>query len=133
MRDRTGNLPPLPSIFPDYAAPIVRTQPDGRELTMARWGMPSPVFALKGKKSDTAVTNVRNVKSPHLETLAWGRELVCRAFHKLLRERGAVSVGLLPAHKVCGRVRQFTVELPEIGKDEALDLTRSLCLVQQVH
>ena len=32
---------------------------------MARWGMPSPVFSLKGKKSDSGVTNVRNVKSPH--------------------------------------------------------------------
>ena len=63
--DKTGNLPPLPGIFPDYAAPIVRNQPDGRELTMARWGMPSPVFALKGTKSDPGVTNVRNVKSPH--------------------------------------------------------------------
>ncbi|WGJ14961.1 SOS response-associated peptidase [Methylocapsa sp. D3K7] len=65
MRDTTGNLPPLSGIFPDYAAPIVRNHPDGRELTMARWGMPSPVFALKGKKSDPGVTNVRNVKSPH--------------------------------------------------------------------
>ena len=65
MSDRTGNLPPLPGVFPDYAAPIVRNQPDGRELTMARWGMPSPAFALKGKKSDPGVTNVRNVKSPH--------------------------------------------------------------------
>jgi putative SOS response-associated peptidase YedK len=65
MRDRTGNLPPLPSVFPDYSAPIVRNQPEGRELTMARWGMPSPVFALKGKKSDPGVTNVRNVTSPH--------------------------------------------------------------------
>ena len=65
MRDTTGNLPPLSGIFPDYAAPIVRNHPDGRELTMARWGMPSPVFALKGKKSDPGVTNVRNMKSPH--------------------------------------------------------------------
>src|ERR1700719_2008097 len=32
---------------------------------MARWGMPSPVFALKGRNSDTGVTNIRNVKSPH--------------------------------------------------------------------
>ena len=55
LRDRTGNLPPLSGIFPDYAAPIVRNQPGGRELTMARWGMPSPVFALKGKKSDPGV------------------------------------------------------------------------------
>ncbi|MGH6849856.1 MAG: SOS response-associated peptidase [Methylocella sp.] len=65
MRDRTGNLPPLPSVFPDYAAPIVRNQPEGRELTMARWGMPSPAFALKGKKSDPGVTNIRNTASPH--------------------------------------------------------------------
>jgi putative SOS response-associated peptidase YedK len=65
MRDHTGNLPPLPGIFPDYAAPIVRNGPEGRELTMARWGMPSPVFALKGKKTDPGVTNVRNTKSSH--------------------------------------------------------------------
>lgn len=65
MTDRTGNLPRLPGVFPDYPAPIVRNQPDGRELTMARWGMPSPAFALKGRKSDAGVTNIRNVSSPH--------------------------------------------------------------------
>ena len=65
MTDRTGNLPLLPGIFPDYQAPIVRNQPEGRELTMARWGMPSPIFALKGRNSDPGVTNVRNVASPH--------------------------------------------------------------------
>ena len=65
MHDRTGNLPSLPGVFPDYFAPIVRNQPDGRELAMARWGMPSPLFALEGKKSDPGVTNIRNVKSPH--------------------------------------------------------------------
>jgi putative SOS response-associated peptidase YedK len=65
MLDRTGNLPSLPGIFPDYAAPIVRNTAEGRELTMARWGMPSPAFALKGRNSDPGVTNVRNVASPH--------------------------------------------------------------------
>lgn len=66
MRDRAGNLPSLPGIFPDYPAPIVRTGEDGvRELTMARWGMPSPAFALKGRSVDPGVTNIRNVKSPH--------------------------------------------------------------------
>lgn len=25
MRDRTGNLPPLPGIYPDMLAPVVRT------------------------------------------------------------------------------------------------------------
>ena len=65
MNDRTGNLPPLPGIYPDYSAPIVRNSSDGRELTMARWGMPSPIFALKGRNSDSGVTNIRNVSSPH--------------------------------------------------------------------
>jgi putative SOS response-associated peptidase YedK len=66
IRDTTGNLPILPGIFPDYAAPIVRNAPDsGRELALARWGMPSPAFALKGRNSDPGVTNVRNVASPH--------------------------------------------------------------------
>jgi putative SOS response-associated peptidase YedK len=66
MRDNAGNMPPLPGVFPDYAAPIVRNAPDGvRELVMARWGMPSRAFALKGRNSDPGVTNVRNVASPH--------------------------------------------------------------------
>lgn len=56
MVDRTGNMPPLPGIFSDYGAPIVREGPDGRELVLARWGMPSPIFALKGKKVDSGVT-----------------------------------------------------------------------------
>ena len=34
MVDHTGNLPPLPGVFPDYAAPIVRNSPEGRELAM---------------------------------------------------------------------------------------------------
>jgi putative SOS response-associated peptidase YedK len=66
MRDTTGNLPPLPGIFLDYEAPIIRTGENGvRELVKARWGMPSPTFALKGKKVDKGVTNIRNVASPH--------------------------------------------------------------------
>jgi putative SOS response-associated peptidase YedK len=61
MRDTTGNLPPLPGIFPDYLAPIVRNAPDGvRELAMARWGMPGPP-AFGG----APITNIRNTKSPH--------------------------------------------------------------------
>jgi putative SOS response-associated peptidase YedK len=40
-RDRTGNLPPLPGIFPDQLAPVVRTTKDGseRELLTMRWGL----------------------------------------------------------------------------------------------
>jgi putative SOS response-associated peptidase YedK len=35
----------MPGIFPD-PAPIVRNTAEGRELTMARWGMPSSSQAL---------------------------------------------------------------------------------------
>ncbi len=36
-RDRAGNLPPLPAIFPDQMAPIIRVASNGeRELLMAR-------------------------------------------------------------------------------------------------
>jgi putative SOS response-associated peptidase YedK len=61
MRDTTGNLPPIPGVFPDYLAPIVRNAPDGvRELAMARWGMPGPP-AFGG----APITNIRNTGSPH--------------------------------------------------------------------
>ena len=65
LRDITANQPPLPGVFPDYEAPIVRYQESERIIANARWGMPSPVFALKGRNSDPGITNVRNVKSPH--------------------------------------------------------------------
>lgn len=88
-RNLAGNLPPQPGIFPDYAAPIVRTAEDGvRELAMARWGMPSSQLALmqsakkraqkleaKGQpfdfkellrlEPDAGTTNIRNTTSKH--------------------------------------------------------------------
>jgi putative SOS response-associated peptidase YedK len=37
--DRAGNLPSLPSIFPDQLAPVVRLDRDGeRVMEMMRWG-----------------------------------------------------------------------------------------------
>jgi putative SOS response-associated peptidase YedK len=58
-RDTTGNLPPLPAIFPDQVAPVVRQQDDERELTMMRWGMPNP------PQFGGVSTNIRNTKSAH--------------------------------------------------------------------
>ena len=83
-----GNLAPMPGVFPDYKAPIVRNGAEGRELATARWGMPSSSKALmdatkkraeklqaKGKtvdfkelprmEPDGGTTNIRNVKSKH--------------------------------------------------------------------
>jgi hypothetical protein len=53
IHGQTGYLPPLPGIFPDFGASIIRESAEGRELVLARWGMPSPLFALKGKKTNT--------------------------------------------------------------------------------
>ncbi len=61
MRDRTGNQPPLPDIFPDQLAPVVRTAKDGvREVVTMRWGFPPPSAASK-----RPVTNVRNLSSSY--------------------------------------------------------------------
>jgi putative SOS response-associated peptidase YedK len=66
MRDKTGNLPPMPDIFPDQMAPVVRNAPDGmRELMMARWGMPGPP-----QFGGAPITNIRNTKEPALARLA---------------------------------------------------------------
>jgi putative SOS response-associated peptidase YedK len=32
-----GNLPPMPGVFPDYPAPVVRNSGGQREMTMMRW------------------------------------------------------------------------------------------------
>lgn len=89
MTPDAGNFPPLPGIFPDYAAPVIRTNATGeRELGMPRWGMPSSKKAqldaaskraeklrAKGKdvdfdellrmEPDSGTTNVRRTESRH--------------------------------------------------------------------
>lgn len=88
MRSTVGNLAPG-DIYPDYSAPIVRRGADGqRELSLARWGLPSSKKALfdaatkradklraRGKdvdfpkllelEPDSGTTNVRNTSSAH--------------------------------------------------------------------
>ena len=60
MNRYVGNLPPMPGVFPDYPAPVVRNVAGERELTMMRWGMPPPQRA-----GAIPVTNIRNTSSPH--------------------------------------------------------------------
>src|SRR5271167_4272373 len=55
-----GNLPPMPRVFPDYPAPVVRNTDSGRALTKMRWGMPPPP-----RFGWLPVTNIRNTTSPH--------------------------------------------------------------------
>jgi putative SOS response-associated peptidase YedK len=60
MNRYVSNLPPMPGVFPDYPAPLVRNAGAERELTMMRWGMPPPP-----KFGGPPVTNIRNTASPH--------------------------------------------------------------------
>jgi putative SOS response-associated peptidase YedK len=58
-----GNLPPMPGVFPDYPAPVIRESEGGREMVMMRWGMPPPP-----RSGGPPVTNIRNTSSPHWRT-----------------------------------------------------------------
>lgn len=87
-KDSVGNLPPMPGIFQNRMAPIVRNNGDARQLAMVRWGLPSPRNKLmdkaqaraakleaKGKtvdfkellrvEPDAGVTNIRRLASKH--------------------------------------------------------------------
>jgi putative SOS response-associated peptidase YedK len=50
-----GNLAPMPGVFADYPAPVVRNTDTGRELTMMQWGMPPSPWP--------PVTNIRTTTS----------------------------------------------------------------------
>lgn len=89
IHDLTNGAPWKTPLYPDYPGPIIRTGADSeRELTLARWGMPSSRKALldaatkradklraKGKDVDFAellrmepdggTTNIRNTASAH--------------------------------------------------------------------
>jgi putative SOS response-associated peptidase YedK len=98
-----GNLAPMPGVFPDYKAPIIRIGAEVRELATARWGMPSSSKALmdatkkraeklqaKGKsvdfkellrmEPDGGTTNIRNMKSKHWHG-GWVRRTVAVPFN----------------------------------------------------
>lgn len=87
MVDRNNNQPPMPGIYPDYAAPVIVNASDGsREMRDMRWGMPTSkqvVFKAASERAnklrakgtefdfaellrmepDKGVTNVRNTTS----------------------------------------------------------------------
>ena len=89
LTDWNNNQPPMPGVFPDYAAPIIRRTAAGeREMVDVRWGMPSSKKALldaatkradklrtKGQavdfnellrmEPDKGTTNIRNTASRH--------------------------------------------------------------------
>ena len=101
MRDNLGNQPPLPAIFPDQLAPVVRLDGNGeRTLDWLRWGFPPPP-----RLGNRPITNVRNIASPY-----W-RGWLKRGFRCLV-----------PATSFC----EHTDTSPKVPHWFALDDTRPL-------
>jgi hypothetical protein len=124
--DKSGNLPAMPGIYPDYPAPIVRNANGGRELAMARWGMPSSQKALmdatkkraeklqaKGKtvdfkellrlEPDSGTTNIRNVSSAHWKR--WlGPESRCVAPFTSFSEYDTIDGKKVPVWNITSRI-----------------------------
>ncbi|PIE09314.1 MAG: DUF159 family protein [Rhodobacterales bacterium] len=65
LDDRTGNLEPREQIYPDQMAPVIRNDGAGQVLQLARWGLPTPEYFMRGRNYDKGVTNVRNTGSRH--------------------------------------------------------------------
>jgi putative SOS response-associated peptidase YedK len=98
-QDRTRDQPPLPAIFPDQLAPVVRVEGGQRVIEMMRWGFPPPP-----NLGTRPVTNVRNTRSSYWR--AWlTPEFRC----------------LVPATSFC----EYTDSLPKVPHWFALDPDRS--------
>jgi hypothetical protein len=61
MTDRNNNQPPMPGVFPGYAAPIGLKGADGaRQMRDATWGMPSSKKALMDAAAKRAGRRLRS-------------------------------------------------------------------------
>jgi putative SOS response-associated peptidase YedK len=68
VHDLTNGFAPIPAVFPNRMAPVVRCGPDGElELLMMRWGFPPPNIP-GSKPSNPYLTNVRNTDSKYWQT-----------------------------------------------------------------
>jgi hypothetical protein len=93
MNRYVGNLPPMPGVFPDFPAPVVRNAGDEREIILMRWGMPPPP-----RTGGAPITNIRHTSSPHWREQR-GSAAVCLRGH-LDRVQGR------PRHEIaCGSQR----------------------------
>jgi hypothetical protein len=122
MNRYVGNLPPMPGVFPDYPAPMVRNGADGHELAAARWGMPSSQFALmmQATKKRSAKLEANGLVE-HTSFVMTGSQvrILLAARHKVLKMLSFNGSILEP----CQECRP-----KEPPRNHAL-LFRSLCLV----
>ncbi len=87
--DRTGNPPPLPGIFPNTATPIVSAAEGRCTVSMYRWGMPPPAFALNAVHR-SALPPQQDVQPPVAVANPFGSAFL------LPHAQGDLRVGSLP-------------------------------------
>src|SRR5438105_2278156 len=78
-----GNLPPMPGVFPDYPAPVIRNAGDGREMTLMRWACRRRRCAWAARPSPTSATRHRRTGADgsSLRTAAWCHSTASRNAH----------------------------------------------------
>lgn len=59
MNRYVGNLEPMPGVFPDYPAPVIRNAGDAEEMVLMRWGTP-PSPRTGGHRSPTSAIRPRH-------------------------------------------------------------------------
>ena len=86
--DESGNVGP-DDVYPDRAGPIVYGDGQNMVLSMARWGLPSPVEYHSKTGIDRGVTNVRNTNSSHWRRWLGPEHRCLVPFDKFAEPRGA--------------------------------------------
>ncbi|MFC7378291.1 SOS response-associated peptidase [Brevundimonas sp. GCM10030266] len=82
MTPDVGNFPPIPGVFPDYQAPVLRRNAAGQtELAMPRWGMPSSKKAI----FDAATTRADKLR-------AKGKDVDFDELHKMEPDKGTTNI-----------------------------------------
>jgi hypothetical protein len=110
MNQYVGNLPPMPGVFPDYPAPVIRNAGDAEEMVMMRWGMPPPP-----RTGGPPVTKiVRAKQSDH-----WFRSTIAREFGMkqglaVVRVRRALLFYLLDEMRLLAAVRRQDKDMADV-------------------
>jgi putative SOS response-associated peptidase YedK len=89
-----GNLPPMPGVFPDYPAPVVRNTDAGSQMVLMRWGMPPPP-----RTGGPPVTNIR--------TGAYSAKLTARCSPLMASGRRSAVIAARSRSRCRGRIRSM--------------------------
>jgi putative SOS response-associated peptidase YedK len=105
MLDRTGNLPPLPGVFPDYAAPIVRNTVDGRELANGPMGDALADVRAEGPQQRPRRDECPQYRLPSSAAMAGSRVPVRGAVHQFFGEtRRFRTEAIRQSDSLCPRI-----------------------------